>query len=652
MRYIGSKRNLLNEIKLLLDSHTNGTEQTFLDLFAGTNSVGLFFKPYYTIYSNDLLAFSYTQAKAVIENNVKPDFKGLDKCGISNVLAYLSNLSVSKDNYYERSYSPTGDCMYFTVDNAKRIDAIREKIDEWNNAGLLEENESSYLISTLIDSLPFISNITGTYGAYLKKWDKRALNDLELIFPTVYNNNRPNKSFNKNANDLVREVKADIIYIDPPYNGRQYASNYHVLENVTRHQKPNLHGKTKIFDWQSLKSDYAGIRTAYAAMEDLISHTDCTHIILSYNTEGIIPESDLISLLEKYAYDGNIEVKKIPYRKYQSKNKSENLELYELLIYIQRKPVEINNKINVDKAEKRSLKVKDKYNTMVAEKRYVKSPLNYIGGKYKLLKQILPLFPKNIHTFVDLFSGGANVGINVEAKKYIFNDINSRINELFRVLQNLDVSSVLTHIQSRIKEYGLSKTNEAGYLQFRSDYNQNPNPLDLYTLSSFSYNYQFRFNNDMQFNNPFGRNRSCFSENMQENLIRFSQRIKEMNAEFKDGMFDEFNINDLNSNDFVYLDPPYLITTGSYNDGNRGFKNWTLEQEQKMYDFILKLNKAGIKFALSNVLHHKGVEHRMLKEFINENKLNVYFLDYNYKNSSYNTQPKESVEVLITNYNP
>lgn len=235
---------------------------------------------------------------------------------------------------------------------------------------------------------------------------------------------------------------------------------------------------------------------------------------------------------------------------------------------------------------------------------------------------------------------------------FIFNDINSRINELFRTLQNLDVSSVLTHIQSRITEYGLSKTNEAGYLQFRSDYNQNPNPLDLYTLSSFSYNYQFRFNNDMQFNNPFGRNRSCFSENMQENLIRFSQRIKEMNAEFKDGMFDEFNIKDLNSNDFVYLDPPYLITTGSYNDGNRGFKNWTTEQEQKMYDFILKLNKAGIKFALSNVLHHKGVEHRMLKEFINENKLNVYFLDYNYKNSSYNTQSKESVEVLITNYNP
>lgn len=602
---------MLDEIKSLLDKHTDGTEQTFLDLFAGTNSVGMFFKPHYSIYSNDLLLFSYFHAKALIENNNQPTFEALKKHGVSDVLRYLSDLNTSKDDYYQRAYSPVGDCMYFTASNAQKIDAIREQIENWKSQNLLTQNEYAYLINSLIQAVPFVSNITGTYGAYLKTWDKRALGTLVLSFPTVYNNQRINKAFNKNANDLVREIAADIIYIDTPYNNRQYASNYHVLENIACHQKPELYGKTKIFDWQMLKSDYAGVRTAYAAMEDLIAHTNCTHIILSYNNEGIIPESSLIALLEKYAYNGNIEVKRIPYRKYQSKNKSKNLELYELLIYIQRKPFKRNCQ-DTTKPNKSQQDNKVNVINKPAEKRYIKSPLNYVGGKYKLLKQILPLFPKDICVFVDLFSGGANVGINVDAQRYIFNDMNSRINELFRELQTQDIEYILSCIQQKIQKYNLSKTNESGYLQFRNDYNKNPNPIDLYTLSSFSYNYQFRFNNDMQFNNPFGRNRSSFSENMRDNLIRFSERLKSIDAEFKDGLFDEFDIKQLNKNDFVYMDPPYLITTGSYNDGNRGFKNWGVEQEKKLYDFILKLDKQGIKFALSNVLEHKGVDNRFI----------------------------------------
>src|SRR5699024_5411841 len=139
-----------------------------------------------------------------------------------------------------------------------------------------------------------------------------------------------------------------------------------------------------------------------------------------------------------------------------------------------------------------------------------KSPLNYIGGKYRLLKQILPLFPDEINTFVDLFSGGANVGINVNAKKHIFNDMNYKINELFRYFAQQEPNDLVEKIKNRIEHFQLSKTNEKAYLDFRKMYNSNPNPLDLYILVSFSYNYQFRFINTYQFIIPIDHIRSLY----------------------------------------------------------------------------------------------------------------------------------------------
>ena len=300
MRYIGSKKLLLQHIKNMLDKHTNGTEETFLDLFAGTNTVGLFFKPYYTIYSNDLLYFSHINAKVLIEGNSRPTFEGLKQIGINDPLSYLADTPINHlpIGYYESSYSPTGDAMYLTVENAKRIDFIHSTLDSWKKDAYVNQQEYLYLLNSLIEALPSVSNITGTYGAYLKHWDKRSLNKLDLIFPSVIDNNRPNRSFNENANELIKKISVDIAYIDTPYNNRQYASNYHLLENVARHTKPTLKGKTKIFDWSQLKSDFSTAKSAKSAMEDLISNIDATHILLSYNTEGIIPEKELLELLK------------------------------------------------------------------------------------------------------------------------------------------------------------------------------------------------------------------------------------------------------------------------------------------------------------------------------------------------------------------
>lgn len=641
MRYIGSKKTLLTEIKKMVDKHTNGSEEIFLDLFAGTNSVGNYFKQFYTVYSNDILFFSYVNAKATIENNLKPSFSKLVSTGIQSPMHYLQNLKPRNDvqGYYEKAYSPSGDANYLTEKNSKKLDVIRAQIDTWRNQKLISEYEYYYLLSSLIESLPYISNTTGTYGAFLKHWDKRALNDLELQDFTVFDNKKKNKAFNEDANNLVKRVKADIVYIDTPYNSRQYASNYHLLENVARNNQPALKGVTKIFDWKNLKSDYASKSKAIEAMEDLIKNIDATHIILSYNNEGIISEEALEDLLIRNSIDGKVDIKKIPYRKYQSKKASKVKEVYELLFYIQKKSF---NKTKKSKADNKI--------TVSSTQKYIKSPLNYIGGKYKLLKQIIPLFPSDIDTFVDIFSGGANVGINVRANKHIFNDMNNRINEMFRYFQEQDPVELVQKIEQRIEDWDLSKTNEESFLAFRKQYNINPNPLDLYVLSSFSYNYQFRFNNSMEFNNPFGRNRSHFSENMKNNLLNFVTKLQTLDATFTDFFFYEYDFSQLTSKDFVYLDPPYLITTGSYNDGKRGFSDWGEKQEKEMYQLMKNLSSRNIKFALSNVIVHKGKHNKFLEDFINEEHLFVKHLNFNYKNSSYNTSKEESVEVLVTNY--
>ena len=137
---------------------------------------------------------------------------------------------------------------------------------------------------------------------------------------------------------------------------------------------------------------------------------------------------------------------------------------------------------------------------------YIKSPLNYTGGKHKLLIQILPLFPTKINTFVDLFCGGCNVGINVDANKIIFNDNLTYLIEVLEAFKNNSTEYTLNHIDKRIEEFQLSMTNETGYKDFKKYYNENRIPLDLFVLIAYSFNNQFRFNTSHEYNTTFGRN--------------------------------------------------------------------------------------------------------------------------------------------------
>lgn len=284
----------------------------------------------------------------------------------------------------------------------------------------------------------------------------------------------------------------------------------------------------------------------------------------------------------------------------------------------------------------------------------IKSPLNYIGGKFKILNQILPYFPDNINNFVDLFSGGFNVGINVKANKIYVNDNLTYLIEMYKAFQSNDLETTLQHIENRIEQFQLSLENENGYKKFRELYNNQKNPLDLFVLTAYSFNHQIRFNKNHKFNNPFGRERSRFNSTMKKNLQEFIQKLKKIKIEFSNICFNEFDFSFLTGNDFVYCDPPYLITTGTYNDGKRGFKGWTEEEEKNLLAVLDKLDSRKIKFALSNVLEHKGKSNDILKEWIkNKPSYCINFIDFNYANSNYQTLVRDklaSVEVLVTNY--
>lgn len=648
MRYIGSKANLLKNIENCISTNIHTRQKTFCDIFSGTGVVARYFKSQYEIISNDVLFFSYIIQKSLVENNFIPTFDKL-KTTVNNPFDYLENTSLPDvSKFVEENYSPSGKAgrMYFTSENARRIDFIRTTIEKWKTEKKITETEYYYLLASLIEAVPSVSNITGTYGAYLKNWDKRAYKKIELPKFEIQNNKRNNKAYNEDAFDLEKHISGDILYIDPPYNSRQYAPNYHVLETIARYDNPVLTGVTGMRPYTDQKSVFCSKHEVNDAFEQLIRNADFAHIVLSYSSMGLMDSDFIEKTLKDNGIASTYSLQKIPYRKYKSKIYNEN-EVFEYLFYIQKKA---QNNVYVLPEEK-TLYIASptvSYGLNERNQKYIKSPLNYVGGKYKLLPQLMPLLPKNINTFVDLFCGGGNVGINADCKKLIFNDINTILMEMFKAFSFMKLEDLLEQIDETIEKWNLSMTNENAFIVFREHYNKNRNPIDLYVLSCFSFNYQFRFNNKHEYNNPFGRNRSHYSDTMKANLIRFVQKVQLASADFVSYDFTKFPIDNLTINDFVYCDPPYLITTGSYNDGNRGFKNWTEESDKTLYTLLDKLNENGIRFALSNVFTHKGERNDILINWAN--KYAVHHLQNDYSNSSYNTERSGSDEVLITNY--
>lgn len=281
---------------------------------------------------------------------------------------------------------------------------------------------------------------------------------------------------------------------------------------------------------------------------------------------------------------------------------------------------------------------------------YIKSPLNYTGGKYKILESVFQAFPKDIKTFVDVFAGGFNVGINVSAERIICNDQITYLIGLFQLFQKTEMNELLKEIKGIIEKYQLTQQNKEGYYALREEYNKSRDIIKLFVLTCYAFNHQIRFNNSHEFNSPFGRNRSSFNSNIEKNLTQFCQALQEKNIEFSNVDFMELDYSFLGENDLVYCDPPYLISTGNYNDGNRGFKDWKEKEEKELLGLLDQLDSKGIRFALSNVLYHKGMSNELLIEW--SKKYKIHYIDKTYSNCNYQFKERNAVtvEVLITNY--
>jgi DNA adenine methylase len=312
---------------------------------------------------------------------------------------------------------------------------------------------------------------------------------------------------------------------------------------------------------------------------------------------------------------------------------------------------------------------------MEQKEKYYKSCFNYTGGKHKLLKQIEPLFPKQIQNFVDLFCGGANVAINANAKSgTMCVDNQKEVIRLYNTLKEMPINQVFETIDTTIQRFGLSNTfhfgyetyncmsgnglseyNKEKYLALREFYNKREEDspffdIVFYVLTVFGFNNQIRFNKKGQYNIPVGKR--DFNENIRTNLEDFIRIIKDKSIEFHRSDFRDIDTSHLVEGDFLYADPPYLISTATYNEQN----GWTEKEEKDLLGLLDTLHQKGVKFALSNVLEHKGMENTILIDWIGEHK-DTYFvnhLDYNYNNSNYQIKQKKTktTEVLITNYNP
>lgn len=302
----------------------------------------------------------------------------------------------------------------------------------------------------------------------------------------------------------------------------------------------------------------------------------------------------------------------------------------------------------------------------------IESPLNYTGGKYRLLPQLLPLFPDKINNVVDIFCGGCNVGVNLKAEKVIFNDIDQKIINLFSILQKNELELTLKRIDAIIKKYSLSMSSIKGYefygcesasglgaynrpyfINLRNDFNNRKRKDDtyyymFYVLIVYSFNNQIRFNSKGEFNLPVGKR--DFNSKMKNKLTNFVKRIKEIKCEFSNINFFDIDLEKLDNNDFIYADPPYLITCASYNENN----GWNEEKEIQLLAFMDAANDKHIRFALSNVFSSKGKTNRILKEWLDKNskKYKVIHLNYDYSNSNYHIKDKtiKADEVLIINY--
>ncbi|MEE0586235.1 MAG: DNA adenine methylase [Faecalibacterium sp.] len=618
MRYIGNKESMVEEIDSFIESRVESEESlTLFDAFCGTGAVSDRLKNKFNLVINDNLKWAtvYTAGR-LYASSCHFERLGFDP------FAFLNQSDEKVQGFIYKNYAPTESSrMYFTPENAARIDYFRKQIEEWHKNKLLSEAEYMLLLASLVESVSRVSNTAGVYGAFLKKWDGRALKPIEFIKPAYNACDSLNiKIYNDKTENIISDVKCDILYLDPPYTQNQYGTQYHLLETLILNDHPSVSKVTGSRPVMPMRSDWSKEYKAHILLDRIIANTTARYIVMSYNNDGLMSKEYIEAVMKRYGKPETYCCKKISYKKYQNWKSQNHKEHFEYLFFVEKK----------DPAD------------VVYE-----SPLNYIGSKARVIPAIRENLPSDIDDFIDAFGGGFNVGINIRSESVVYNEYNHFVKELIESFWQYDTFSYIVYMKKMIRRFELEPGRKDAYLNVRDYYNSLPedkrDPRLLLVVILYSFQQQIRFNSNHGFNNPVGMR--WFNDNLLEKLVSFSRRIKELNVCFSCADYtDTFRYVD-DGHTFVYLDPPYMLTNGSYNDGKRGFKGWDVSQEAALFEFLDKLNHEGSRFMLSYVLEHKGKVNQNLVNWTQDNHYHIIELG-----DILGISGSRRKEILVTNY--
>ena len=631
-RYIGCKQKLLDWIFEQIHMKARGCKSLF-DVFSGTGVVaeralGMFKRVIVNdlLYSNQIIYegfFGNGEAQEEKLIRLVHEYNEIDPTGID-------------DNWFSDNYGG----KYFENSLAKLIGYIRQSIDD--RRGELTSKERAVLLTSLIYSIDSHANTCGHFEAYIKKPIPKRDFKFGLIeygsFPAV-------EIYRQDSNALASRVEADVAYIDPPYNSRQYSRFYHVYETLVKWDKPALHGEARKPDPENM-SDYCR-NSALVAFTNLIRRLRCRYLFVSYNNTYFSKSKS-------------------------SENKISLEQLQSALEKVGRTSV-FTHKHGFFNAGKTDFDDHREY-LFVTEKvirgnGYLRSPFFYVGDKYKLLPSIVPAFPTDIDRFVEPFVGGGSVFMNVPAKSYLLNDIDGNMIALHRHLceQSKRGEEWFRELDALMVHYGLSRSyredvvpdklkkenvktyfarfNKEGFSRLRADYNASDRvgkgALDrLYLLLIFGFNRMLRYNSRGDFNLPVGN--VDFNVNVEDAIRDYFSCVQEGDIRFTSMEFEKFLYGlTLSKRDFVYCDPPYLITESEYN------KIWHEEDDCRLMAALDRLNEQGFRFAVSNVTHYRG---RINDRFLAwSRKYRTVPVKSNYINYHDNSE-KLINEVLVINY--
>jgi adenine-specific DNA-methyltransferase len=364
VRYIGNKTKLLDFIGRVLDEHAVRDGHAF-DAFSGTATVGRFFKRRgFRVTTCDLMTYSFVLQRAYVELDRVPGYRRVldadrdlsrrrseipflrhmeerfgtqadlfadpraEFRGLCEVTSYLEQFISPETGFVTRQYAPDsggepGDRMFFTRANAQRIDAARTRIHEWRREDLLDDSEFFLLLACLIEGADAVANTTGVYAAFVKAWQSNALRSIRLPIPDlVVGSGLHCRAIQGDVNTVIGEVgPVSVLYLDPPYNNRQYSSYYHVPELLAKgwfDGEPDVRGKTGLIEDADKKSQWSTSGGCVQALEVLLAKADARHVLMSYNSEGIIPEAEIRRLLKMYGNSATFRIYEQEYVRYRS----------------------------------------------------------------------------------------------------------------------------------------------------------------------------------------------------------------------------------------------------------------------------------------------------------------------------------------------